>query len=92
MIIGVPSLAARDRDRPRFQTARFSEFWQSAIPANESKKQMPKLSARANKVFIGVQNLQHEPVTDLVFKPHVFLSFGKSTIPANECKKQLPKL
>ena len=38
----------RARDRPRFQTARFPEFWQSAIPANEDKKQMPKLSARAN--------------------------------------------
>ena len=38
----------RARDRPRFQTARFPEFWQSTIPANEGKKQVPKLSARAN--------------------------------------------
>ena len=38
----------RDRDRPCFQTARFPEFWQSTIPANEGKKQVPKLSARAN--------------------------------------------
>lgn len=28
----------RDRDRPCFQTARFPEFWQSAIPTNEGKK------------------------------------------------------
>ena len=57
----------RARDRPCFQTARFLSFGKSAIPANEGKKQMPKLSARANKVFIGMQNLQHEPGTDLVF-------------------------
>ena len=29
--------STRDRDRPRFQTARFPEFWQSEIPANEGK-------------------------------------------------------
>ena len=52
------------RDRPRFQTARFSEFWQSTIPANEGKK-MPKLSARANQMLIGVPILKHEPGTDL---------------------------
>ena len=57
MLIGVPNLAPRARDRPRFQTARFPEFWQSAIPANEGKKQMPKLSARANKMFIGVPSV-----------------------------------
>ena len=51
-------------DRPRFQTARFPEFWQSAIPANEGKK-MPKPSARANQMLIGVPILKHEPETDL---------------------------
>ena len=54
----------KKRDRPRFQTARFPEFWQSAIPANEGKK-MPKLSARANQMLIGVPILKHEPGTDL---------------------------
>ena len=48
MLVGVPSLAARARDRPRFQTARFPEFWQSSIPVKDDKKQMPKLSARVN--------------------------------------------
>ena len=48
---------------------------------------MPKLSARANQMLIGVPILKHETGTDLVFKPHVFLSFGKSTITANEDKK-----
>ena len=38
----------RARDRPRFQTIRFPEFWQSSIPVKDDKKQMPKLSARAN--------------------------------------------
>ncbi len=69
--------SARDRDTPRFQTPRFSEFWQSTIPANEGKKQMPKLTARANQMLIGVPSLKHETGTDLDFKPHVFLSFGK---------------
>ena len=45
MLIGVPSLAARARDRPRFQTARFPEFWQSAIPANEGKKNAKTLGS-----------------------------------------------
>ena len=53
---------------------------------------MSKLSARANKMLIDEQILQHEPGTDLVFKPHVFPSFGKSTITANKGKKQMPKL
>ena len=33
------------RDRPRFQTARFPEFWQSAIPANEGKKNAKTLGS-----------------------------------------------
>ena len=44
------------------------------------------------KCSLVCQVQQHEPGTDLVFKPHVFLSFGKSTITANEDKKQMPKL
>ena len=56
----------RARDRPRFQPHVFLSFGKSTIPAkDDKKKQMPKLSARANKVFIGMQNLQHEPGTDL---------------------------
>ena len=46
---------ARARDRPCFQTARFPEFWQNAIPAKEDKKQLPKLAARADITFIGIK-------------------------------------
>ena len=53
---------------------------------------MPKLSARANQMLIGVPILKHETGTDLVFKPHVFLSFGKSTITASESKKNAKTL
>ena len=35
----------KKRDRPRFQTARFPEFWQSAIPANEGKKNAKTLGS-----------------------------------------------
>ena len=35
----------RDRDRPCFQTARFPEFWQSEIPANEGKKNAKTLGS-----------------------------------------------
>ena len=38
-------------------------------------------------MFIGVQNLQHEPGTDLGFKPHVFLSFGKVQFQQTKVKK-----
>ena len=61
----------KKRDRPRFQTARFPEFWQSAIPANEGKK-MPKLSARANQMLIGVLILKHETGTDLTNFSQIF--------------------
>ena len=77
----------RARDRPRFQTARFSEFWQSAIPSNEDKKQMPKLQARANKMFIGVQILKHEPGTDLnCTSCYKLYSFLKNKVLANDVK------
>ena len=59
------------RDRPRFQTTRFPEFWQSAIPANEGKK-MPKLSARAKQMLIGVLILKHETGTDLTNFSQIF--------------------
>ena len=85
----MPSLAARARDRPCFQTTRFSEFWQSAIPANEDKKQMPKLSARVNKMLIGVQ-VEHtrQGQTSIVFydlpiMKRIRMPDGKTFIPSH---------
>ena len=43
----------------------FLSFGKSTIPANEGRKQMPKLMSRANQMFIGVPSLKHEPGTDL---------------------------
>ena len=48
---------------------------------------MPKLSARANQMLIGVPSLKHEPGTDLVFQTTRFPEFWQSEIPANEGKK-----
>ena len=38
----------RASDRSRFQPHVFLSFGKRTIPANEGKKQMPKLSARVN--------------------------------------------
>ena len=65
----------------------FPEFWQKWSYYLPEEIKQPKLSARANKVFIGVPILQHEPGTDLVFQTTRFPEFWQSEIPANEGKK-----